>query len=156
MTPPSANAPRVLFVCTGNAERSQIARALFEQLRAGSVTAESAGVEPWAHLHPMALRLLKERGIDIADRRPQRISAVMSRVFDIVVTLGDPAREGLPRRMAGDPMIQHWGIADPAVADGTDRSELIFRDTIQAIASHSPGLQDRARQIRVGGDSFTE
>lgn len=148
----SSPAPlRVLFVCTGNAGRSQLAQAICTLAGGRSVLAESAGVAPWAQLHPMAVRLMEEKGVNLAAHRPKGIPAVADRAFDLVVTLGDPARERLPLRLKGNPLRMHWDIADPADADGTPESERVFRHTLGQIEKRMSRLVEEApRFIRPG------
>jgi arsenate reductase (thioredoxin) len=80
----------VLFVCLHNAGRSQMSRALFEQTAGGRHTAESAGSEadPNGHVHPEVLEVMNELGIDLSDRRPQRLGDELARRADVVVTMG--------------------------------------------------------------------
>jgi arsenate reductase len=80
----------VLFVCLHNAGRSQISQALFERAAAGRHTAESAGsaAEPGGHVHPEVVTIMREVGIDVADRRPRRLSEELVQRADLVVTMG--------------------------------------------------------------------
>ena len=132
--------PSVLFVCTGNAGRSQMAQAIFRHLAKGEVAVESAGVEPWDHLHPMALRIMSERGFDLSAHYPKPVSAVADREYDLIVTIGDAAKAKLPREVVRDARLIHWDISDPAGADGTTGSEAVFRHTADDIAGRLPGL----------------
>lgn len=136
---------RIVFVCTGNAGRSQIAAALCERAGGADFVVRSAGVEPWANLHPMAVKLLTERGIDLTGRYPKPVSAVLDKVNDVIVTIGDPAKNKLPRPMPGHPAIIHWDISDPADADGTPDSEPVFRRTMAMIESRLPALMSQVR-----------
>jgi arsenate reductase len=79
-----------LFVCLHNAGRSQISRALFERAADGRHTAESAGsvADPTGHVHPEVVEVMKEIGIDLSDRRPQRLSTELAQRADVVVTMG--------------------------------------------------------------------
>ena len=140
--------PAVLFVCTNNAGRSQMAGPLFARLADGQAAVDTAGVDPWDAPHPMAVRLMDEQGIDISSHRPKHVRSLADRHFDVVVTIGDPARRGLPLRMKGDPFRQHWHIADPADADYTDASEIAFRRTLQAIRDRLPDLLARVESLR--------
>src|SRR3954466_6086577 len=79
---------RVLFLCTGNSARSQIAEALCEQLSGGVVSAASAGSHP-KPLHPNAVRVMAGRGIDLARRRPKHVSEFSRARFDYVISLCD-------------------------------------------------------------------
>jgi protein-tyrosine-phosphatase len=80
----------VLFVCLHNAGRSQISEALFERAAGGRHTAESAGsvAEPGGRVHPEVVTIMRELGIDLADRRPRRLTDELARRADIVVTMG--------------------------------------------------------------------
>jgi len=141
------NRTGILFVCTGNAGRSQMAEALCRQLAGDSVVVESAGVEPWDHLHPMAVKLMAERGLNLSDHYPKGVRAVRDRAFDLVVTIGEPARMKTPLDLPGDPNRIHWDISDPADADGTDDCERVFRRAAEAIEQRLPKLLQTAKAI---------
>jgi protein-tyrosine-phosphatase/DNA-binding transcriptional ArsR family regulator len=106
---------RVLFVCTGNSTRSQIAEALLTRAAGDRVTAASAGSHP-RDVHPNTVRVLREYGIDIAGRRGRHLDALTRRRFDYVVTLCDKVREVCPE-FPGGPELIHWSIPDPATGD---------------------------------------
>jgi protein-tyrosine-phosphatase len=112
--------PRLLFLCTGNSARSQIAEALVEHRSAGSVKARSAGSHPKA-LHPNAVRVMAERGIDIAGRPTKSLTRFARHRFDRVITLCDKVREICPE-FPGAPTAAHWSIADPAAAGESDEA----------------------------------
>jgi arsenate reductase len=78
----------VLFVCTHNAGRSQIAQALFEQAAQGRHAAVSAGTEPADRIHPEVAEVMRELGIDLAGRRPQLLTRELAEQADVVVTMG--------------------------------------------------------------------
>ncbi len=116
---PAARAPRVarvLFLCTGNSARSQIAEALCEQLSGGSVSAASAGSHP-KPLHPNAVRVMRTRGIDLAGRRSKHLSEFSGERFDYVISLCDRVREVCPE-FPGGPEHIHWSVPDPAREPG--------------------------------------
>jgi ArsR family transcriptional regulator, arsenate/arsenite/antimonite-responsive transcriptional repressor / arsenate reductase (thioredoxin) len=113
---------RVLFLCTGNSARSQIAEALTEQLSDGAVRALSAGSDP-KPLHPNAVRVMHERGIDLAGRRSKHFSELTGRRFDYVISLCDRVREVCPD-FPGTAQTVHWSIPDPARQPGTDAETL--------------------------------
>ena len=106
---------RVLFLCTGNSARSQMAEALAEHLSAGAVRAASAGSHP-KPLHPNAVRVMRERGIDLAGRRSKPLGEFTTQRFDYVISLCDRVREICPE-FPGAPQAIHWSIRDPAAAD---------------------------------------
>jgi ArsR family transcriptional regulator, arsenate/arsenite/antimonite-responsive transcriptional repressor / arsenate reductase (thioredoxin) len=113
---------RVLFLCTGNSARSQIAEALCERLSGGAVSAASAGSHP-KPLHPNAVRVMRERGIDLAGRRSKHLSEFGHRRFDYVISLCDRVREVCPE-FPGGPKLIHWSIPDPAREPGSDEETL--------------------------------
>ena len=155
-----AGAPTVLFVCTGNAGRSQMAEAVARPRLGEAARVISAGVEPWPDLHPVARRLMAERGIDLAGHFPKSVAQAVRQVasgegrdpdvdsrhpydnpVDVVVTLGDPAHQRLPKALFGAAYWLHWDIGDPADADGTAASESTFRAALEAIERRLPDLE---------------
>jgi len=112
----------VLFLCTGNSTRSQIAEALCERLSDRAVSAVSAGSNP-KPLHPNAVRVMRDRGIDISGRSPKHLSEFAGRRFDYVVSLCDRVREVCPE-FRGAPEVVHWSIPDPAREPGGDDETL--------------------------------
>src|SRR5206468_12071628 len=97
---PGSTPARVLFLCTGNSARSQIAEALAEQLSGGAVSAASAGSHP-KPLHPNAVRVMRERGIDLAGRRSKHLSEFAGQRFEYVISLCDRVREVCPEFPGG-------------------------------------------------------
>ena len=124
---------RVLFLCTGNSARSQMAEALMEQLSAGAVSALSAGSHP-KPLHRNAVRVMRERGIDLARRRSKPLSGFIDRRFDYVISLCDRVREICPE-FPGTPQAIHWSVRDPAREPGSDDETL-------------PAFEPRGRRAR--------
>jgi len=106
---------RVLFLCTGNSSRSQIAEALLQDLSGGKVEAFSAGSRP-KPLHPSAVRVLGVRGIDISGRTSKHLDTFGRRRFDYMISLCDRVREVCPE-FPGGPTTMHWSIPDPAAED---------------------------------------
>ena len=78
----------VLFVCTHNAGRSQMAQALFERAAQGRHAAASAGTAPADHVHPEVIEVMHELGLDLGDRRPQLLTRELAEQADVVVTMG--------------------------------------------------------------------
>jgi protein-tyrosine-phosphatase/DNA-binding transcriptional ArsR family regulator len=103
---------RVLFLCTGNSARSQMAQAILEDLAGGTVTAASAGSHP-KPVHPDAIAVMREYGIDIGGRQPQHLDLFAGQRFDYVISLCDRVREVCPQ-FPGPPEVIHWSIPDPA------------------------------------------
>lgn len=108
-TPPAA---RVLFLCTGNSSRSQLAEALLRHRSGGAVAAFSAGSRP-KPVHPDAVAVLVGRGVDLGAARPKHLDEFAGQHFDHVVTLCDRVREVCPE-FPGRPATAHWSIPDPA------------------------------------------
>ena len=113
-----AGHPRVLFLCTGNSARSQMAEALLEHRSAHTIAARSAGSHP-KPLHPNAVRVMAERGVDISGHRTKPLTRFAHMRFDRVITLCDKVREICPE-FPGAPLTAHWSIADPAAAGDSD------------------------------------
>jgi ArsR family transcriptional regulator, arsenate/arsenite/antimonite-responsive transcriptional repressor / arsenate reductase (thioredoxin) len=123
---------RVLFLCTGNSSRSQIAEALIGPLSDGRVTAVSAGSHP-KMLHPNAVRVLRTRGIDISRNETKSLELFARRRFDLVITLCDKVREVCPEFPHG-PAAIHWSVPDPAATPGSDRETYpVFEQTASEI-----------------------
>ncbi|TMF11651.1 MAG: arsenate reductase ArsC [Chloroflexi bacterium] len=79
---------RVLFVCKQNAGRSQISQALFERVASGRHEARSAGTRPAEQVHPVVVEVMREQGIDLAARHPQKLTDELAEWADVVVTMG--------------------------------------------------------------------
>ena len=119
--PPAGELPavtRVLFLCTGNSARSQMAEAFAERLAAGAVEAASAGSRP-KPLHPNAVRVMREHGVDIAGRASKHLDTFAGQRFDYVISLCDRVREVCPE-FPGHPETIHWSLPDPAGGGGSD------------------------------------
>jgi arsenate reductase len=118
---------RILFLCTGNSARSQMAEGLARALGGDRVLVWSAGIEPKG-VHPLAVRAMAERGVDISNQSSKPVSAVPSNP-DVVVTLCDSAADRCPA-LPGRVARVHWSLADPAAAPGSDEEKLAaFRAT---------------------------
>jgi protein-tyrosine-phosphatase/DNA-binding transcriptional ArsR family regulator len=134
-------ATQVLFLCTGNSARSQMAEALVEKLAGGSVEARSAGSHP-KPLHPNAVRAMREHGIDLRGRRSKNLSEFSGERFDYVVSLCDRVREVCPE-FPGHPDTIHWSIPDPGRESADDdKSYPAFQRTAAELATRVPFLLD--------------
>jgi arsenate reductase len=124
---------KVLFLCTGNSARSQLAEALVNARRGDQWQAFSAGTQPAAQVNPYAIRALAEVGIPAEDARPKSITEWIGQRFDLIVTVCDDAAENCPVWPGAGKRI-HIGFPDPAKVTGTDEIILAaFRDTRDAI-----------------------
>jgi arsenate reductase len=121
---------RVLFVCTGNSARSQMAEALLRELGAGAFDTYSAGTEPRG-VHPLTIKSLAEVGIDISAADSKSVQAFAGQTFEYVVTVCDRAREACPV-FPGAGNSMHWSFDDPAEATGTDEERLLVFRRVRA------------------------
>jgi protein-tyrosine-phosphatase/DNA-binding transcriptional ArsR family regulator len=125
---------RVLFLCTGNSARSQIAEAMLDREADGTVATASAGSHP-KPLHANAVTVMREYGIDIAGRRSKHLSEFLDQPWDRVVTLCDRVREVCPE-FPGQPDPAHWSMDDPSRAGTTDDASYpAFQRTAAEIAA---------------------
>jgi arsenate reductase (thioredoxin) len=119
---------RVLFVCTHNSARSQIAEALLGRYGAPDFEPRSAGTEA-TRVNPYAVRVLAELGIDWSHARSKVITEFLDQEFDYVITVCDRARETCPV-FPGSQNTLHWGLDDPSEVEGSDDQKLAaFRRT---------------------------
>lgn len=138
---------RILFLCTGNSARSQMAEGLARALGGGGVQVWSAGIEPKG-VHPLAVRAMAERGIDISGQSSKDLSAV-PRDPDVVITLCDNAADRCPA-FPGRVTRIHWSLPDPAAVTGTDDEKLrTFRHTREEIESRLAALLEERRGTKV-------
>jgi protein-tyrosine-phosphatase len=110
--PAGRAAARVLFLCTGNSSRSQLAEALLRHLAGDTVQVSSAGSHP-KEVHPYAVAAMTEHGIDLTGARAKHLDRFIGHRFDYVITLCDRLREVCPE-FPGHPEPVHWSIPDPA------------------------------------------
>jgi len=126
---------RVLFLCTENRARSQMAEALLRDLSHGSVEVESAGSAPGERVHPLAIQVMQEAGIDISHANPKHLDRFREQQFDAIVTLCDRAREVCPT-FPGDPERIHWSMQDPALVQGSEEFRLqAFQETMEQLTA---------------------
>ncbi|HVW04260.1 MAG TPA: arsenate reductase ArsC [Vicinamibacterales bacterium] len=123
---------RVLFLCTGNSARSQMAEALLRSLSGGAIDVHSAGTHPQPHVHPMAKRTLERRyGLATDGLAPKTMDRYLGQHFDYVITVCDRAAESCPV-FPGAPERIHWSFPDPAAAAGTPDEQQRAFDTVAA------------------------
>jgi arsenate reductase len=127
--------PSVLILCTGNSCRSQMAEALWQSLGQGNWRAASAGSRPAGYVHPLAVRVMHELGIDLSGHASKSLDRFVNDDFDLVVTVCDNARDVCPV-FPGAKQTLHWPFDDPAHATGSDDQRLAkfrrVRDEIRA------------------------
>lgn len=109
---------RILFLCTGNSCRSQIAEALWRALAGPGWEASSAGSRPAGFVHPLAIEVMGELGIDLSGARSKPVEEFLGEPFDLVVTVCESARASCPA-LPGARRTLHWPLDDPAEAEGS-------------------------------------
>jgi len=138
---------RVLFVCTGNSARSQIAEALLRDFGGSDFEVNSAGTEPHG-VNPYTVRVLDEIGIDWSGARSKSVTEFIGQPFDYVITVCDRARQTCPV-FPGDHNSMHWGLDDPAEVEGSDEQKLeAFRRTRTEVATRLRPFVELARRAR--------
>jgi arsenate reductase len=110
---PDATRSRVLFLCTGNAARSQMAEALARTFHSDVIDAVSAGSHPAGWVHPLAIKAMEELGADMSGARSKNASEFLEQPFDLVVTVCDSAAADCPY-WPNTKAIEHWPIVDPS------------------------------------------
>ncbi len=136
--PPPFTGP-VLFVCTHNSARSQIAEAWLRHLSAGRVIARSAGTLP-AAVQPLAVQVMAEAGIDIGYQQAKGLADVAAPAPAIIVTVCDLAREECTATLHA-PLQLHWSIPDPVAVPGEESERLAaFRTTRDELRTRVAGL----------------
>ena len=125
---------RVLFLCTGNSARSQMAEAMAKARSGGTVEACSAGSHP-RPLHPNAVRVMREAyGLDLAGQTSKSLDVFAGQAFDWVISLCDKVREVCPERPE-HPQTIHWSLANPATGEPDDVTYPLFQQTAAALAT---------------------
>jgi len=131
---------KVLFLCTGNSARSQMAEGLVNHLLAGKWRAYSGGTKPSGYVHPLAVQAMAEVGIDISDHRNKSVEEFRNGDFDLVITVCDDAAQTCPLWLGSGKAV-HVGFPDPAAARGSEEERLqVFRTVRDAIRVRVLGL----------------
>jgi len=139
---------KVLFLCTENACRSQMAEGLVNHDLAGQVQAFSAGVRS-TRVNPRAITVMAELGIDISHHRSKSVDDLAGEQFDLVITVCDQAQEQCPL-FPGETEVMHVGFPDPARSSGSER---IFRKVRDALREQLvPLLREKLRQRQQEGN----
>jgi arsenate reductase (thioredoxin) len=123
----SSEKPKVLILCTGNSCRSHMAEGILRAVADDILEAESAGSNPAGYVHPLAIRALKEIGIDISHHRSKHMNEFLSQPVETVITVCGKADQVCPV-FPGQVVRLHWGFDDPAHATGTEEEQMaVFR-----------------------------
>jgi len=117
---------KVLFLCTGNSCRSQLAEGYLRHFAGNRFEVTSAGLEPGI-VNPNAIQIMKEEGIDISQHTSKHVNQFINQKFDFIITVCDNANERCPY-FPGEAERIHWSFEDPAAAEGTEEEILaVFR-----------------------------
>jgi arsenate reductase (thioredoxin) len=144
--------PKVLFLCTGNSARSQMAEGFLRHLAGQKYDVLSAGIEPKG-LNPLAVQAMREAGIDISGQRSKDARELLGTPIQFVVTVCSSAKEKCPV-FPGTVKFLHWDLDDPAAAAGAPEEKLaVFRRVRDEILAHierefgEPGLPAGAKDV---------
>ena len=139
---------RVLFLCTHNSARSQMAEGLLRHLSRNHFEAMSAGTEA-THVRPLAIRAMDEVGVDISAQESETLGSYLREPFDYVITVCDEANEACPFFPGASERL-HWSFPDPSKAQGTEEERLeVFRRV-------RDDIEDRIRRELIGTDDEKE
>ena len=128
------HAARVLFLCTGNSARSQMAEAMIRARSGGAVTVMSAGSQP-KPIHPNAVRVMAEEyGLDLTGQTSKHLDVFADQPFDRMISLCDRVREVCPE-FPGRPEVTHWSLANPATGEPDDVTYPLFQRTAADLAT---------------------
>jgi arsenate reductase (thioredoxin) len=126
---------RILFLCTHNSARSQMAEGLLRHLGGARYEAFSAGTEA-THVRPLAIAAMAELGIDVSRQESKTLDRYIGEPFDAVITVCDQAAEACPV-FPGAKRRLHWSFPDPSKATGTQEEQLaVYRQVRDAIREH--------------------
>ena len=117
---------KVLFLCTGNSCRSQMAEAILRHTGADRFDAFSAGSYPAGFIHPLAVEVMNEMGVPLDDQTSKSWDEFSDTLFDVVITVCDDAAAESCPVWPGDPIRAHWSLPDPAYHQGTEEERLEF------------------------------
>ncbi|MGQ9495976.1 MAG: arsenate reductase ArsC [Thermoanaerobaculaceae bacterium] len=148
----SRNPFRVLVLCTGNSCRSQMAEGWLRHELGELVEVASAGTHPAGYVHPLAIRVMAEAGVDISNQYSKHVNELASKDWDLVVTVCDSAREECPI-FPGARQTIHVGFPDPVLVGGSEQARLAafrqVRDAIRAqlVSQVASKLRQKAGQL---------
>jgi arsenate reductase (thioredoxin) len=140
----------VLILCTGNSCRSHLAEGILRAAMGDLIDVQSAGSKPAGYVHPLAIRVMKEMGIDISGHRSKHLHEFLDKPVETVITVCGNADQACPM-FPGQVNRYHWGFQDPAHATGTEEEKLaVFRrvrDEIRMVfEAYAAGRKDEVRR----------
>lgn len=143
------NKPTILILCTGNSCRSHLAEGILRAAAGDLIDVQSAGSKPAGYVHPKAIQVMQEIGIDISGHRSKHMEEFLNQKIETVVTVCGNADQACPM-FPGQVNRYHWGFDDPAHATGTDEEQLAvfrrIRDEIKGVfEAYAAGRLDQHR-----------
>jgi arsenate reductase len=149
--------PLVLILCTGNSCRSQLAEGILREAAGDLIEVQSAGSNPSGHVHPLAIQVMKEIGIDISGHRSKHMNEFLARNVETVITVCGNADQACPM-FPGQVHRHHWGFDDPAHATGTGEERLaVFRrvrDEVRKVfGAYAAEMREGAARAPRAGDA---
>lgn len=143
--------PTILILCTGNSCRSHLAEGILRRALGDQYVVASAGSKPAGYVHPLAIRVMNEIGIDISQHHSKHLNEFLNQDIETVVTVCGNADQACPM-FPGQVNRHHWGFDDPAHATGTEEEQLAvfrrvrdeIRDVFEAYASGRQDQQEMA------------
>ncbi len=147
--------PTILILCTGNSCRSHLAEGILRAALGDSTNVQSAGSKPAGYVHPMAIKVMQESGIDISAHRSKHLDEFLKQDVETVITVCGNADQVCPT-FPGQANRHHWGFDDPAHATGSDEEKLaVFRrvrDEIRRVfEAYAAGRRDERRRAEKYG-----
>jgi arsenate reductase (thioredoxin) len=141
--------PMVLILCTGNSCRSHMAEGILRQSAGAWLNVQSAGSKPSGFVHPLAVRVMAEIGVDISAHRSKSMNEFLDKKVETVITVCGNADQACPI-FPGQVNRHHWPFDDPALAEGTEEEKLQFfrraRDEMRRVfEAYAAGRKDGAR-----------
>jgi arsenate reductase len=135
---------RVLFLCTGNSARSQMAEAFLRAYAGDRFEAHSAGLEP-KPIHPMTRQVMQEVGFDLAGQRAKDVTEYLGKVhFAYLITVCGNAERNCPKTFLGFGVREHWSLDDPAAFEGTEEEKRYkFREVRDEVRERVQAWVDR-------------
>ena len=146
--------PTVLILCTGNSCRSHLAEGILRAAAGDLLDVQSAGSKPAGYVHPLAIKVSREIGIDISGHRSKHMDEFLKQEIETVVTVCGNADQACPV-FPGLMNRHHWGFDDPATAEGSEEEKLeVFRrvrDEIKMVfEAYVAGRRDQAKAVGPG------
>ena len=146
----SETKPTVLILCTGNSCRSHLAEGILRAAAGDILNVQSAGSKPAGYVHPLAIQVMQEIGLDISSHHSKHMNDFLQQDVETVVTVCGNADQACPM-FPGQLNRHHWGFYDPAHATGTDGEKLtVFRrvrDEIKMVfEAYAAGRRDQAKR----------